>query len=211
MEKKKAPAYEMVTLPVSKVKLWKENPRRNEVAIHKLEAIIKIHGVRSPLVVWKKNMTVYKGNTTLKACMNLGIKEIPVVLADFADEKSAIAYAIADNKASEWAEWDDKILVNLLTDRKMLNTEGLQASLGFGETEFKSLIAPPMTEAEKETKLSESAVTVSSENYIMIYFDKNKALCDTVKKLFKMPTDKKVVKFDAVQHLILLTPQKKKK
>lgn len=105
---------DIVTVDISKVKLWKDNPRKNEKAIPKLAEVIKERGQITPIVVWSKNDTVYKGNTTIKALKLLGIKTVKVLYADFPSESAAIAYGIADNKSSEWSQWDDGLLENFL-------------------------------------------------------------------------------------------------
>jgi len=97
-------------VPINNVVLWKDNPRKNDAAVPKLADIIKTRGQVTPVVVWTKNMVAYKGNTTIKALKLLGYKMVKVLYADFPSETAAIAYGIADNKSSEWSEWDDEIL-----------------------------------------------------------------------------------------------------
>ena len=99
---------------------WKENPRKNDEAAKALALIIKEHGIKSPIVVWRKNKTIYKGNTTFKACQILKRASIPVAYVDFKDENEAIAYALADNKASEYADWNDTDLAKLLSSKAIL-------------------------------------------------------------------------------------------
>ena len=102
-------------VPHTDLQCWKDNPRfHTKDVISGLAELIKIHGVRSPLVVWERNMTVYKGNLTLKAHRLLKHTEVPVVFHNFKSESAAIAYAISDNVASEFAEYDDNILSRLL-------------------------------------------------------------------------------------------------
>jgi hypothetical protein len=104
----------IVEVAIDKIKLWKDNPRHNETAVPKLAAIIKARGQVTPIVVWRKTGVCYKGNTTLKAMRSLGNKTISVLYVDFPSETAAIAYGIADNKSSEWAEWDETILSKFL-------------------------------------------------------------------------------------------------
>jgi hypothetical protein len=121
-------------VPIGSIKPWGKNPRKNDEAARKLAELIKIYGVRSPLVVWQKNMTVYKGNTTLKACKLLGMKEVPVTFATFKSEQEATAYALSDNKASEWAEWDDGILEEIFS-----SGEWPDGMTGFTEKEIQGI------------------------------------------------------------------------
>jgi hypothetical protein len=108
----------IVSVELNKLKEWKNNPRKNDQAIDRLAELLKIHGQRSPIVVWKKNNTIYKGNTTYKAAKKLGWKTIQAAYEDFTSEPAAIAYGISDNKSSEWSEWDDNILKNLMNSEE---------------------------------------------------------------------------------------------
>ncbi|GEM_PF-3590695 len=137
----------MEWVPIDSVKLWGDNPRRNDKAAEQLAELIKEHGVRSPLVVWRKNKTVYKGNTTLKALKLLGWTKVPVLFHDFQSEAAAKAYGIADNKSSEYAGWDKDILAGIMKSQPLLNLaldrDGLKRVTGFTEREIEGLVNPP--------------------------------------------------------------------
>lgn len=124
-------------VPIGSIKLWENNPRKNTGAIPKLAEIIKVRGQITPVVVWRKNMTVYKGNTTVGALKLLGKKTVKVLFVDFPSEAAAVSYGIADNKSSEWAEWDEEILQKFFT-----SPEIVQAS-GFSEVEKRALFFEP--------------------------------------------------------------------
>jgi hypothetical protein len=121
---------EELSINDKRLHLWKDNPRRNDEAAVKLADIIKVRGQISPIVVWRKNGVIYKGNTTWKAMRILGLDKIKVLWVDFPSEASAIAYGIADNKSSEFSQWDDTIL------SQFLKVEEIQKSnTGFTVTE----------------------------------------------------------------------------
>jgi ParB-like chromosome segregation protein Spo0J len=109
---------------INKIKLWKDNPRKNDKAVPLLAEVIKERGQVTPIVVYRKNNVCYKGNTTIKALKYLGIKHIRVLYADFPSEAAAISYGIADNRSSEWAEWDSEILKNFLSMPEVINDSG---------------------------------------------------------------------------------------
>ena len=50
------------TVPIDSVKQWKDNPRFNDHILDKMIAILQARGQVTPIVVWKKNNTIYKGN-----------------------------------------------------------------------------------------------------------------------------------------------------
>jgi len=134
----------------SAINFWKENPRRNDKAAREVAELIEKNGFKSPINLWKKDMVVYKGNTSLKALDLLhaagkkirgidyknGVPHIPVILHDFADKEAAVKYGLADNKASEFAEWDDDILAGLLASKSMRND---LAATGFTEKDVANL------------------------------------------------------------------------
>jgi ParB-like chromosome segregation protein Spo0J len=125
------------------VKLWNDNPRINDAAVPKLMEILKVRGQVTPIVVWHKNMTIYKGNTTWKAIKKLGWPKIKVLFVDFPSEQAAIAYGIADNKSSEWSQWDDSVLLRFMDNREIVTNSG------FNEVEVKNLFEP-LINKEKE-------------------------------------------------------------
>jgi hypothetical protein len=109
-------------VPITSIKPWIGNPRKNDEAAKTLSELIKIHGCQSAITVWRKNNVVYKGNTTLKAMKLLGRTTIPVSFTDFKDEAAAVAYGLSDNKAGEYADWDDTFLAKLLTNKEVLKS-----------------------------------------------------------------------------------------
>jgi hypothetical protein len=90
----------------------RKHSKRNLDAIK--ESLSKF-GQRKPIVV--HNGVVIAGNGTLEAAKTLGWKEIGVsVCPDDWDSNTAKAYALADNRSSELAEWDENILSTQLLD-----------------------------------------------------------------------------------------------
>lgn len=120
---------------IKSVKPWKDNPRKNDEAVEKLADLLAIHGIKSPLVAWEKNRVVYKGNTTLKAAKLLGLKKVPVAFVPFPSLSAAKAYGIADNKSSEFSEWDNEVLYGIMSAKGMKDKK----VTGFDTKEIDSL------------------------------------------------------------------------
>lgn len=122
---------------ISSVKLWADNPMgHDEKDLAILGKILEAHEQRSAVIVWRKNMTIYKGNGTYRALKKLGKKYIKVQFEDFASEAAAKAYGIADNKASELSEWDADTLVSILSSEEM---KAMKPVYGFSEVELRGL------------------------------------------------------------------------
>lgn len=80
--------------------------------IEAIKASLRRFGQQKPIVV-NGDGVVIAGNGTLDAAKDLGWKEISVVRSSL-DGADAVAYAIADNRTAELAEWDDDALGILL-------------------------------------------------------------------------------------------------
>ena len=136
-------------VPLNHVRLWKNNPRKNEGAVKRLASLIKKHGQKSPIVVCNKTGVIYKGNTTFKAIKSLKWKRIKVEFVTFPSKSSAIAYALADNKSSEFSQWDDEILRRLMDSEEL--TLDMQTT-GFTEKELLAITKTPENIKEEARK-----------------------------------------------------------
>lgn len=90
---------------IGEVKPYDKNPRRNDGAVDAVAASIREFGFQQPLVVDKDGVLIV-GHTRLKAAKKLGLKEVPVVVADGLSPEQVKAYRLADNKTGELAGWD---------------------------------------------------------------------------------------------------------
>lgn len=106
---------EMVYIETDKLKLNPKNPRKNDGAVDTVIKSIEKYGFKNPLIA-DSNLVVYCGNTRLKAAKKLGLKEVPVIIADDLTTEQIREYAIIDNKSSEIAEWDFELLNAELAD-----------------------------------------------------------------------------------------------
>lgn len=70
---------------------------------------IKEFGWQQPLVVDRDHVIIV-GHTRLKAAEKLGLKKVPVVVADGLSEEQVKAYRLADNKTGELSDWDIDML-----------------------------------------------------------------------------------------------------
>ena len=75
-----------------------------------------------PIVLDKDNVIV-AGHTRYKASKELGLKEVPCIHADDLSEEQIKAFRLADNKVSEFAEWDFNMLNDELFDISNLEME----------------------------------------------------------------------------------------
>ena len=95
----------IIELKTDSLKEYENNPRHNDAAVDKVAASIKEFGFKVPIVIDKDNVII-AGHTRLKAAKSLGLDTVPCIIADDLTEEQVKAFRIADNKTSEFAEWD---------------------------------------------------------------------------------------------------------
>jgi ParB-like chromosome segregation protein Spo0J len=109
------------SVSVNDLELDPNNARRHNARnIEVIANSLKTFGQRKPLVVTRDNIVV-AGNGTLEAAKSLGWQEISIarVPEDWSHEQ-VVAYALADNRSAELAEWDTQVLADQLLDISML-------------------------------------------------------------------------------------------
>jgi len=117
---------------------WDRNPRENEDAVPQVAASIQRFGFGAPLVVRPSDRRVLAGHTRLKASILLDLAKVPVRWLELSDTE-ADAYALADNRLGELAEWDDDLLSEVLRDLAADDVD-LDA-LGFDDRELVAFLA----------------------------------------------------------------------
>jgi DNA modification methylase len=120
----------------------RKHSRRNLDAI---KASLRKFGQQKPIVVDAKGI-VLAGNGTLTAAQELGWTEIQIVRTELAGVE-ATAFAIADNRTAELAEWEEDKLAQVL---QSLNVEDadLLAATGYDAAEVDKMSKEEVTEDE---------------------------------------------------------------
>lgn len=105
-------------IEVKKLKLNPKNPRKNDEAVDTVAKSIEKFGFNVPLFC-DTSLTVYCGNTRLKAARKLKLKTVPCIIADDLTADEIREYALIDNKSAELAEWDAELLEAELAELDM--------------------------------------------------------------------------------------------
>ena len=100
---------EVKNIDINKIIPYVNNPRNNKDAIDKVAASIKEFGFKVPIIIDKNNVIV-TGHTRILAANKLGLNEVPCIVADDLTEAQIKAFRIADNRVSEFSEWDQELL-----------------------------------------------------------------------------------------------------
>ena len=140
---------------------YENNPRINDNAVQYVAESIRQFGFKVPMVIDKNNVIV-AGHTRHKAAQELGIKEVPCIIADDLSEEQVKAFRLADNKVGEIATWDFDLLESELSDLDIdMEVFGFDVSIeDFDEAE--------LDEDVEKTSVIVSINCGSHENYMEI-------------------------------------------
>lgn len=150
---------EKILKSISELHFDPANARKHgEKNIKAIESSLARFGQQIPIVIDKKNV-VRKGNGTLKAATNLGWQEIWITESEL-EASELTAFAIADNRTAELAEWDVEGLTEQLAglDEELANIAYSDFDINVDDFEFKDPGEP------KESKLEDNKITVTCDS-----------------------------------------------
>lgn len=126
-------------IPITELKPYPNNPRKNDHAVDAVAASIREFGFKVPLVI-DKDGVIIAGHTRYKAAQKLGLKELPCIVADDLTDDQIKAFRLADNKTAELAEWDfellDLELDDIELDMEPFGFMELNSSLDVSDNDF---------------------------------------------------------------------------
>ena len=100
---------EIIYKKIDEIIPYNNNPRFNDNAVEYVAKSIKEFGFKVPCIIDTGGVLI-TGHTRLKAAKELGMEEIPCIIADDLTEEQINAFRLVDNKVSEIAEWDYSLL-----------------------------------------------------------------------------------------------------
>ena len=157
----------IIKMKVEELIPYINNPRNNENAVDKVASSITEFGFKNPIVIDKNNVVI-NGHTRLLASKKLGLKEVPVIVADDLTEAQVKAFRIADNKTSEYAEWNEELLKLELEQLEDMNFSmsdfDLNLEYGLFNEEVKK-------EENKDVEIEFTEELLERHNYVVLYFD----------------------------------------
>ena len=129
---------EIINKKLSELKPYEKNPRLNDEAVKYVANSIKEFGFKVPIIIDKNNVIV-AGHTRYKASKELGLKEVPCIIADDLSDEQIKAFRLADNKVSEKAEWNIDLLNEELDSVLDINMEDfgfINVDLNINDSDF---------------------------------------------------------------------------
>lgn len=140
---------------------YERNPRNNDAAVEYVANSIREFGFKVPIIIDRDNVIV-AGHTRLKAAKQLGLTEVPVIIADDLTPEQIKAFRLVDNRTAEYATWDQDLLMNELME---LKTESFEMQ-PFGFTnESIEIDRQEVREDDYEVELPEEPTVKHGEIY----------------------------------------------
>lgn len=108
---------QIVYRPLSDIKPYERNPRKNDKAVDAVAASIQAFGFLVPIILdGEETRVIVAGDTRYRAAQKLHLAEVPTVLADDLTGEQIKAYRLVDNKVAELAIWDLPLLDEALEE-----------------------------------------------------------------------------------------------
>lgn len=139
-------------IKISELIPYEKNPRNNEEAIDYVAESIKQFGFKVPIIIDKDNVIV-AGHTRLRAAEKLGLETVPCIIADDLTEEQIKAFRLADNKVSEFATWDFKLLEEELMNIKEIDMDSFGFDFDIKEFDDVEEGAKALTDDKYTTKV----------------------------------------------------------
>ena len=159
-----------------------------------IKGSLRRFGQQKPIVVDSQGIVI-AGNGTLTAAKDLGWTHINVVQTGLSGVE-AVAFAIADNRTAELADWDDTALTKTL---EALREEDptLLKDAGFLDEEFENLLSfdddepqPDFSNRDSDDDVLPEEPEAITKPGDVIMLGKHRLICgDCIEEMRKMPDD----------------------
>ncbi len=110
----------LVTLKLTDIHPYENNPRKNDDAVNAVAESIRQCTYITPIIVDEEHV-ILAGHTRYKALKALGTEEVPCLVCDGLTEEQKKKYRFLDNKTGEKATWD---LMKLEVELEGVDLEG---------------------------------------------------------------------------------------
>ena len=153
------------TVKIDTITFDPANARKHSIKnLDAIKASLTRFGQQKPIVI-DSNGVVRAGNGTLMAAKALGWSTISVVRSAL-EGSEATAYAIADNRSAELAEWDDDALAQTLAALQ-IEDEDLALATGYDAKEIDALLAPDIVDEDDVPEPPADAITKHGDLWIL--------------------------------------------
>jgi DNA methylase/ParB-like nuclease domain len=136
----KAERIAVIYRPITQLKVDPSNPRVHSPAqVEQLARSIRVFGFNVPVLVDRK-LRVIAGHGRILACRELGWDEVPTICLEHLSEAQSRAFMIADNRLTEIAAWDERVLAQHFKALSLVDLDFDLETTGFSMAEIDLLI-----------------------------------------------------------------------
>ena len=133
------PPLRNLAIPIGDLVFDPTNARTHDSKnLQAIQTSLERFGQRLPIVVQKQGNIIRSGNGRVTAMRAMGWTHVAAVVVDEADADAA-AFALADNRSAELADWDWKQLSETLAQLEVDLPEFDLNGLGWDDTELEAL------------------------------------------------------------------------
>jgi DNA modification methylase len=136
-------ATRRLSIQYCEVKDLKPDPKNSRVhskkQVRQIAKSIEAFGFNVPVLI-DQNRQVIAGHGRIEACSLLGIGKVPTIALEGMTEAQIRAFMIADNRLTENATWDEKLLGEQLKTLSEIDLDFELEATGFETTEIDLLI-----------------------------------------------------------------------
>jgi DNA modification methylase len=131
---------DVVYRPITELKAHPKNARlHSKKQIQQIARSIETFGMNVPVLI-DGDSQIVAGHGRVMACQVLGVREVPTIRLEHLTDAQARAFAIADNRLTENAEWDNRLLGQQLKDLAAVELDFSLEVTGFETSEIDLLI-----------------------------------------------------------------------
>jgi DNA modification methylase len=131
-----APRMLIVYRAIEQLKPDPDNARRHsKKQVRQVAESIKVFGFNVPILI-DRDGNVIAGHGRLLAAGELGMTKVPTLCLDHLTPAQVRAFRIADNRLTEIATWDDRLLAQQLKDLSLLGLDFSLEVIGFDMAEI---------------------------------------------------------------------------
>lgn len=169
----------LLNVPIDKVNPYFKNPRKNNKAIPKVAASIKKYGYVKVSICVDEEDILLCGHTTLAALKSLDRPTIDEVTRITGLTKSQkLGYRIADNKTGEYAEWDEKLLLENYEEMKLLDGDQFDFNAtGYSEKEMSRIRDALLPPKAKDDGFEKAVVDTNIKKGDVIVLGRHRVMC----------------------------------
>jgi DNA modification methylase len=126
---------------IEDLKLDPANPRHHtRKQVRQIGESIKAFGFNVPILIDRED-NIIAGHGRVLAAREIGLSEVPILCLDHLTAAQARAFTIADNRLTEIATWDDRLLAQQLKELSLLGLDFDVTITGFEVAEIDLRIA----------------------------------------------------------------------